>query len=83
MNATNVTLTAVAPHYATDGSRGYFLYVTRGRRALGWIRVGDDNRTVYATLERAPWEPVGTVAAPAELTPTWIAEHADAILRPF
>lgn len=82
MNATDVTLIAEPPHYALDGSRGYFLYVF-GRSTLGWIQVGDDNRTVYATLNRAPWEPVGTVAAPAELTPSWITEHAVEILQPF
>jgi hypothetical protein len=83
MNATEVTLIAEPPTYAPDGSRGYFLYVTGGRRALGWIHIGDDSRTVYATIDRAPWQPVGTVVSPAELTPAWIAEHAAAILRPF
>lgn len=83
MNATEVTLTVEPPRYALDGSSGYFLCVTGGRRALGWIRVEEDGRTVFATLNRAPWEAVGTVASPAELTPGWVAEHAAAILRPF
>lgn len=83
MNTTEVTLTAEPPSYAPDGSHGYFLSVTRGSRVTGWIRVGDDSRTVYATLDRAAWQAVGTVAAPSELTPAWIAEHADAILRSF
>ncbi|MGW4528893.1 hypothetical protein [Amycolatopsis sp. NPDC004378] len=83
MNNTEVTLTAEPPRYAPDGSRGYFLSVTGGRRITGWIRVGDDSRTVYATLDRAPWQAVATVADPAELTSAWIAEHADAIVRPF
>jgi hypothetical protein len=83
MNTTEVTLTATAPSYAPDGSQGYHLNVSRGSRVSGWIHVGDDSRTVYATIDRAPWQHVGTVASPAELTPAWIAEHAAAILRPF
>lgn len=83
MNTTETSLTAEPPSYAPDGSRGYFLSATRGGRVTGWIHVGDDGSTVFATIDRAPWWRVGTVASPAELTPAWIAEHADAILRSF
>lgn len=82
MNSSGSKLTVEPPHYALDGSRGYFLYVTGMRRALGWIYAEDDG-TVYATLDRAPWQQVGTVAERAELSPSWIAEHRAAILRPF
>jgi hypothetical protein len=74
---------AEPPSYAPDGSRGYFLAVTGRVRLTGWIRVGDDGRTLYSTIDRAPWRPVGTVTSPAELTPAWVTEHAAAILRPF
>jgi hypothetical protein len=75
-----VTLTAELPDYAPDGSRGYCLTATRGWRMSGWIDVGTDGSTVYATIDRAPWRRVGTVASRAELTPAWIAEHAKPIL---
>ena len=87
MKTKQVTLTAVPPTYASDGSLGYLLKVTRngqpGGRVSGWIYVGDDGRTVYATLDQAPWCRVGTVGSPAELTPAWIARRTAAILRPF
>lgn len=83
MNTNQVTLTAEAPSYAPDGSRGYFLSVTRRSTVSGWIKVENDGCAVYATLDSAPWQRVGTVSSPAELTPTWIAEHTAAILRPF
>lgn len=83
MNTIHATLTAGAPSYAADGSHGYLLTVTNGWRATGWIYTGDDGHTVYATVDRAPWQRVGTVASPAQLTPAWIADHADAILRRF
>ncbi len=83
MNTNGATLTATPPSYAPDGSRGYFLSVTRGGHVSGWIHAGDDGRTVYATIDRAPRRRVGSVASPAELTPAWVAEHADEILRSF
>lgn len=78
------TLTVEAPVDALDGSRRYLLRIVKGGgRVSGWIRVGDDGRSVYATIDRAAWQHVGTVAKPEELTPAWIAEHTEAILRPF
>jgi hypothetical protein len=82
VNITATTaITATAPDYAPDGSRGYFLEVTRGWRVTGWIYA--EGHTVYATIDRAPWQHVGTVASPAELTPAWVAKHAEAIVKPF
>ncbi|MFV8142267.1 hypothetical protein ACNQR7_32270 [Mycolicibacterium senegalense] len=83
MNTSGTTLTAQAPDYALDGSQGYLLAVSRGWRASGWIYVGDDGRTVRAAIDGAGWQQVGTVSTPSELTPDWVAEHAEAILRPF
>ncbi len=84
----NATITAQAPSYATDGSQGYCLTVcgdrsTTGWTASGWIRVGDDGRTVYATIGAAGWRRVGTVSSPGDLTTDWIAQHANEIQRPF
>lgn len=84
----NATIKAQAPSYAADGSQGYQLIVTGERPATGWtvsgwIRVGDNGRTVYASIDGAPSQPVGTVASPAELTIDWIDQHADEIQRPF
>lgn len=73
-------LVARPPVYAPDGSRGYFL--TTGR-VSGWVKVGDDGRTVYATLDRAAWRSVGSVESAAELTREWVTDHADAILARF
>lgn len=73
-------LVASPPSYAPDGSCGYHL--TAGR-VSGWVKVGNDGRTVYATLDRAPWLSVGSVESAAELTPTWVTDHADAILARF
>lgn len=79
----NATITAQAPNYALDGSRGYALDITRGWHATGWIRTSDDGHTVYATIAGAPWRSVGTVTTPAELTPAWIADNSHAILQSF
>lgn len=84
----NATIRAQAPEYAGDGSQGYHLVVTGERPATswtvsGWIRVGDDGRTVYASIDGAPSRPVGTVASPAELTIDWVEQHAEEIQRPF
>ncbi|MCV7286004.1 hypothetical protein H7J87_11750 [Mycolicibacterium wolinskyi] len=84
----NATISAQAPSYAPDGSQGYCLTVTGERPASGWtvsgwIHVGDDGRTVYASIDGAPSQSVGTVASPAELTIDWIDRHADEIQRPF
>lgn len=73
------TITAEAPSYAPDGSAGYLLTICNGYRLTGWIHVGDDGHTVYVSIDRESWRPVGTVTSPTELTPQWIAEHADAI----
>lgn len=83
MKAAGVTLTARAPEYARDGSQGYFLEARCPSRMTGWIHVAKDGRTVYATLDRTPWQNVGTVDSPAELTPAWITEHAAEILQTF
>lgn len=80
---TSATIVAEAPTYAPDGSHGYFLTVTNGWRATGWIYTGDDGHTVYATIDRAPWRPVGTVTSPTELTAAWIAQHATTLLQAF
>ncbi|SIC20043.1 hypothetical protein [Mycobacteroides abscessus] len=77
------TLAATAPSYAPDGSRGYHLAMTADGPASGWIYVADNGHAVYATIDRAPWRSVGNVAAPADLTPAWITENTDAILRQF
>ncbi|MGJ6127128.1 hypothetical protein QN239_31575 [Mycolicibacterium sp. Y3] len=74
-------ITAEAPSYAPDGSRGYILTIAGAAKLSGWIRVGDDGHTVLATVDHAPWKPVGTVDAPAELTPNWVKDHADSIIR--
>lgn len=84
----NATITAQAPSYATDGSQGYELTVAGGRPATGWtvsgwIRVGDDGRTVYASIDGAGWRTVGMVASPADLTIEWIGQHTDEIQRQF
>lgn len=78
----NATITAQAPSYATDGSHGFFLEAptASGNRVTGWIRTGDDARTVYASIDGGSWRGVGVVDSPAELTTAWIAEHADTIL---
>lgn len=79
----NATLTAEAPRYATDGSRGYYLSATNGHWVVdGWIYAEDDG-AVYATIDRARWQRVGTTASPTELTLAWIADHAGEILQPF
>lgn len=77
------TITATAPTYAPDGSHGYHLAVTANGRASGWIYVADNGHTVYATIDRAPWRSVGTVATPADLSPDWITENTGAILHQF
>lgn len=81
MTATAIaTVSAEAPSYAADGSRGYTLTITDGPRHItGWIRIGDDGHTVYCTIDGAPWRPVGSVDN--VLTPAWVATHADAILH--
>jgi hypothetical protein len=83
VNTTGVTLVVVKPYrHAIAGSNAYILHV-RGRRILGWIEVGEDNRTMYTSLDHDRLRPVGTVACPAELTPDWITSHATEILQPF
>ena len=77
---TKHAITAEAPSYAPDGSRGYILTITGESTVSGWIRVGDDGRTVYATVDHAPWKPVGSITTPTELTPSWVADHADNIV---
>ncbi|MFA4085250.1 hypothetical protein ONA92_26510 [Mycobacteroides salmoniphilum] len=76
-------ITATAPSYAPDGSRGYHLAVTDSWRASGWIYVADNGHTVYATIDHALSRSVGIVAARTDLTPVWISENADAILHQF
>src|SRR3954451_20849856 len=83
MATTRGTLAAELPSYAPDGSQGYFLSVTRTAHVGGWIYVAKDGRTVYATIGGAALRCIGTVTSPGELTPTWITEHADAILGAF
>lgn len=77
---TTPTVSAQAPSYAPDGSRGYILTIAAQTTTTGWIRVGDDGHTVYATVDHAPWKPVGTVATPADLSPAWVHDHTDHIL---
>ena len=77
------TLTATPPLYALDGSHGYHLILKRHNAGPihGWIQVGTDNRTIWATLGGDSWRRVGGVVSPGDLTPEWIADHSQMILR--
>jgi hypothetical protein len=77
MTKTTNTIIATAPDYAPEGSRGYHLETATGIH--GWANLGDDGRTVWATLNTEPYFVVGTVTDWTEFTPEWIAEHAEMI----
>jgi hypothetical protein len=83
VNPKGITLTARPPRHAPDRARGDFFLTLTGRvRASGWIYATDDG-TVYATIDRAPWQRVGRVTSRAALTPDWIARNAHYILCSF